>query len=154
MSLILDNLAKYNQLMGKMQDSTSQGFITLNGVTMPNNFMWTLFNLPLLSIQATALSEGSGFASSVMTSIYARVYVKNDSGSNVTIDYPETLAISIGGFPVYNKGSVTLSDGVTYAMHPETAKWIIEKAAEEDVELDYVDQTEWFSTGSSMVFGS
>lgn len=155
MSLILDNLSKYFLTFGKTNDSTSQGFTTVGGITVPNNFMWNMFNFPLLVIQATALDEGVGLSSTLLTNIYGRVYVKNDTGDDIDFEYPECMYLTIGGVPTYRRGSVTLRDGVTYAMHPDTAKWFIQKALEEeDEELDYVDQTEWLSSGSEMVFGS
>jgi hypothetical protein len=92
----------------------------------------------------TAALAGSAFCQNIMDELFCRVYLKNNEGVDIDIDF------SI----LQSRNPTTLESGKTYAMHPKTAEFFTEKALEQGYTLTVVDQTEWLATGSLEEFGS
>lgn len=90
-------------------------------------------------IQAGALA-GTLELQSALDGELARVYIKNESGSDITIRY--------WGW------DYLIQNGNSYAMSRETRDFLLEKAEKQGVTLSIVDLTEYLATGDDTTFGS
>jgi hypothetical protein len=135
MSEVLERIKSYMSVVDK---GVGRG---VTGDIVKDNVGRAFWRTSLELIQAGALATGPADLvplQEALTTVFGRAFIKNDTGADVTIRY--------------NNLDWVLSDGVTYSMHPDEARFFIEKALEDGIDLDTVNLAEYLTTGNSMAF--